>query len=129
MFRCATVRELSLVMAICHFCHFLIYISARFIYISFTFLFFSLYLSPIVRIYTMPFSPCHLCHLWQVIVFKRIFFAIALGKSCHVCHKNYKPLFLKGFFIIKCVMSLIYKYSSLIIITSHHLLYITTLLI
>ena len=43
MFRSVTVRELSGVMPFCQFCHFLIYISARFIYISFTFLFHSLY--------------------------------------------------------------------------------------
>ena len=106
MFRNVTVRELSLGKPFCQFCHFLIYNSVRFIYIPVTF---SLYLPPIARIYAMPFSPCHPCHLWQVIVFKRFFPAITIGKSCHVCHKNYKPLILKGFFIAKCVMSLLYK--------------------
>ena len=56
MLRCVTVRELSIVLAFCRFCRFLIYISARFIYISFTFsfpLFFSFL--------PAKTTPCHFC--------------------------------------------------------------------
>ena len=51
MLLCVTVRELSGVLPFCQFCHFLIYISARFVYISVTlsFFFFCLSKSP----------PCH----------------------------------------------------------------------
>ena len=113
------MRELSSVMPFCQFFGFLIYNSVRFIYVSFTFLFHSLYPPRIAIIYAMPFLPCHARHLWHLIDFKRIFFAITLVKSCHVCHKNYKPLILKGFFIVKCVMSLLYNTVRQIIITSY----------
>ena len=46
-----TVRELSCVLPFCQFCHFLIYISVRFIYISVTFSF---------SFFILPKSlPCH----------------------------------------------------------------------
>ena len=58
MLLCVTVRELSGVLPFCQFCHFLIYISARFVYISFTFLFsFSACQNPRHAIFTLPFVP------------------------------------------------------------------------
>ena len=48
----ATVRELSLVMPICQFCRFLVYISVRFVYISFTLSFF---FSCLLKSTPMPF--------------------------------------------------------------------------
>ena len=113
------MRELSSVMPFCRFCHFLIYISVRFVYVSFTFLFHSLYPPRIARIPAMPFLPCHSCHSWQVIDFKRFFLAKTLAKTCHVCQQNAKLLILKGFFIVKCVMSLLYNTVRQIIITSY----------
>ena len=51
----ATVRELSFVPPICQFSGFLIYISVRFVYISFTFPFALFFLFPLVKIPVMPF--------------------------------------------------------------------------
>ena len=49
----ATVHELSLVMSFCQFCHFSIYNSVRFVYISFTFPFTLFFLSCWLK-----FTPC-----------------------------------------------------------------------
>ena len=117
MLRNATVRELSQCFAFCRFCHFLIYISVRFVYISFTFLF------------TLSFSflacqnPRHailidnLRHERHLIDFKRFFSAMSLAKTCQHCRQNGKSLILKGFLITKRVMSLIYRALPQIIIT------------
>ena len=105
----ATVRELSLVLTVCQFCHFSIYISVRFIYISFTFHFALFFLFLLAKIRAMPFLPCHACHLWQVLDFKQIFLAKTLAKTCHTCHKNDKSLILKEFLFVKCGTSLLYK--------------------
>ena len=105
----ATVRELSLVPAFCRFCHFLIYISVRFIYISVTHLCACFFSHPLAKIPALTFLPCHPCHLWHLIDFKQIFFANNVAKTCRAWHENPKPLILKGFFVAKCVMSLIYN--------------------
>ena len=55
MIRNATVRELSLVMSFCRFFHFLIYISVRFVYISFTFSFTLFFLFLLAQIHVPPF--------------------------------------------------------------------------
>ena len=54
MFRNATVRELSHGKPFCQFCHFLIYISVRFVYISVTFSFSLFFLFCLLK----P-TPCH----------------------------------------------------------------------
>ena len=112
MLRCVTVRELSHGKPFCQFCHFLIYNSVRFIYISVTFSFTCFFLFRLAKIPAMPFLPCHLRHEWQVIVFKRFFLAKTLAKTCHQCCQKVKSLILKGFFIVKCVMSLLYSMLS-----------------
>ena len=117
MLRCVTVRELSRVMSFCQFFGFLIYNSVRFVYISFTFSFTLFFPSFFAEIPAMPFLPCHVCHLWQIIDFKQIFLAKTLAKNCHTCRQNAKLLISKGFFIAKCVMSLTNKTLSQIIIT------------
>ena len=100
------MHELSLVLHVCRFCHFSIYISVRFVYISVTLSFRSLFLFLLAKIPVMPFLPCHLCHLWHLIVFKRFFLAKTLAKTCHPCHKNGKSLILKEFLFVKCGTSL-----------------------
>ena len=127
MFRCVTLRELSHVMPFCRFCHFSIYNSVRFVYISVTFFLICFFLSFLAEIHAMPFLPCHSCHLWHLIDFKQFFLAKTLAKTCQPCHQNAKLLILKGFFIVKCVMSLFYNALSQIIITM--LLYITLAII
>ena len=105
----ATVHELSLGKTICRFSGFLIYNSARFVYISFTFPLNLLFLI------TLPKSPGHailidnLRHEWHLIDFKRFFLAKTLAKTCHQYHKTASPWFLKGFLFVECVMSLIYN--------------------
>ena len=76
MLRCVTVRELSSVLPFCQFCRFLIYISVRFIYISFTLLFALSFPFHLAKI-----PPCHFC--------------LAI---CAICGKS---LFLNGFFLPK----------------------------
>ena len=114
-----TVRELSLVMSFCRFCHFLIYNSVRFIYISFTFLFTCFFLSCLLE------SPP--CHFWCVmramrgksLILNSFFLAKRLPKLAVNATKMASPWVLKGFFIVKCVMSLFYSAQAQIIITSH----------
>ena len=112
-----SVRELSQCFAFCRFCHFSIYNSVRFIYISVTHLCACFFLFLLAQIHAPPFLPCHPCHLWHLIDFKQIFFVINVAKTCHAWHENSKPLILKGFFIAKCVMSLIYNALHQILIT------------
>ena len=50
-----TVRELSLVKSFCRFCHFSIYNSVRFIYISFTFPLTLFFLFLLAKIRATPF--------------------------------------------------------------------------
>ena len=119
----ATVRELSLVMSFCRFCHFLIYNSVRFLYISFTLLFALLFLFLLAKTSAPPFLPCHSCHLWHLIDFKQFFLAKTLAKTCQQCHKNGMSLIFKGFLFIKCGMSLFYSALLQIVITSYCLLY------
>ena len=71
MLRYATVRELSRGKPVCRFCHFLIYISVRFVYNSFTLFFFFLFL--------LKSTPRHFCRVMRA----------ARGKS----------LIFKGFFL------------------------------
>ena len=116
------MRELSLGKSFCQFCHFLIYISVRFVYISVTFPFHPLFSCLLAKIHAMPFLPCHPCHVWHLIDFKRFFLAKTLAKTCHACPQNAKLLIFKGFFIVKRVMSLIYRVLLQIVIMPHCLL-------
>ena len=111
------MRELSSVLPICQFFGFLIYISVRFIYISVTLLFTCFFSHHLAKIRAHAIFGCHLWHLWHLVDFKRFFLAIGVAKTCHERCQNPKPLILKGFFIVKCVMSLIYRALSQIIIT------------
>ena len=119
MLRCVTVRELSSVLPFCQFCRFLIYISVRFIYISFTLLFTLFFFFSSCQNPAMPFLPCHLRHLWQVIVFKQFFPAKTLAKTYHQCHQKVKSLILLAFLFVKCVMSLLNSARRWIIISSY----------
>ena len=116
MIRCVTVRELSSVMSFCQFCRFLIYISVRFIYISFTFSFTLFFLFHLATNGSPAILPCHACHLWQVIVFKGIFRVMSPAKTCHQCRQKVKSLILLAFLFVKCVMSLFYNAIRQIII-------------
>ena len=127
MFRWVTVRELSLGMPFCRFCHFSIYNSVRFVYISVTFFLICFFLFLLAKIPSLPFLPCHLWHLWHLIDFKQFFLAKTLAKTCQQCHQNAKLLILKEFLFAKCVMGLFDSTVRQIIITM--LLYITMLLI
>ena len=116
------MRELSIVLPFCRFCRFLIYNSARFIYISVTFsftLFFLFSFFHLAKNPALPFLPCHACHLWQVIVFKGIFLAKTLAKTCHQRRQKVKSLILLAFLFVKCVMSLLYSARRWIIISSY----------
>ena len=121
MFRCVTVRELSLGTAFCQFCHFSIYNSVRFVYISVTFFLICFFLFILAKIPSLPFLPCHSCHLWHLIDFKQFFLAKTLAKTCHQCRQNGKSLILKGFLFDKRVMSLKNKALPQIIITMLHI--------
>ena len=116
MIRNASVRELSSVLPICQFFGFLIYISVRFIYISVTLLFTLFFSSSLCQNPCPCHFGCHLCHLWHLIDFKGIFLVMSVAKTCQHCRQNGKSLILKGFFIDKRVMSLIYRALSQIII-------------
>ena len=118
------MRELSIVSHVCRFCRFLIYNSVRFIYISVTPLFTPSFSLTTLPQSPLPFLPCRSCQMWQSIDFKRFFLAKTLAKTCHQCHQNGKSLILKEFLFVKCVMSLLYKYLSRIVITSYPLLLI-----
>ena len=76
MLRCVTVRELSHGKPFCQFCHFLIYNSVRFIYISVTFSFTCFFLFRLAKIPAMPFCLA-------------------------ICVMSGKSLFLNGFFLPK----------------------------
>ena len=116
------MRELSSVLPFCQFCRFLIYNSARFIYISFTLLFTLFFSFLPAKNPALPFLPCHLCHLWQVIDFKRFFLAKTLAKNYHQRRQKVKSLILLAFLFVKCVMSLLYSARRWIIIASYCLL-------
>ena len=113
------MRELSSVLPFCQFCRFLIYNSARFIYISFTLLFTLFFSFLPAKNPALPFLPCHLCHLWQVIDFKRFFLAKTLAKNYHQRRQKVKSLILLAFLFVKCVMSLLYSARRWIIISSY----------
>ena len=113
------MRELSQCFAFCRFCHFSIYNSVRFLYISFTFSFTLLFSFSACQTSAPPFLPCHSCHLWHLIDFKQFFLAKTLAKTCHQCHQNGKSLILKEFLFVKCGMSLLKNARAQIIITSH----------
>ena len=113
------MRELSQCFAFCRFCHFSIYNSVRFLYISFTFPFRPLFPFLLAKTSAPPFLPCHSCHLWHPIDFKQFFLAKTLAKTCHQCHQNGKSLILKEFLFVKRGMSLLKNAQAQIIITSH----------
>ena len=113
------MHELSHVLPVCRFCHFSIYNSVRFVYISVTPLFICFFLLFPADLPRMPFLLDNLCHAWHLFDFKRFFLAKTLAKTCHQCHKNGKSLILKGFLFVECVLSLFYNAQAQIIITSH----------
>ena len=104
-----TVRELSSVLPSCRFCHFLIYISVRFVYISFTFSF-TLFFPPLLaKISAHDILTNNLRHAWHLTDFISFFLAKTLAKTCRRCRQNGKSLILKELLFVKCVMSLFYK--------------------
>ena len=119
MLLCVTVRELSAVLPVCRFFRFSIYNSARFVYISFTFSFTLFFLFLPDKIHALDILTDNLRHEWHLIDFKGIFLVMSLDKNGKHDKKNGKPLILKGFLFVKCVMSLSYSTLSLIIITSY----------
>ena len=113
------MRELSQCFAFCRFCHFSIYNSVRFLYISFTFSFTLLFFFFCLLAEPPPFLIGNLRHEWHPIDFKQFFLAKTLAKTCHRCHQNGKSLILKEFLFVKCGMSLLKNAQAQIIITSH----------
>ena len=113
------MRELSQCFAFCRFCHFSIYNSVRFLYISFTFPFFFFCL-PNLRLAILTDNLTdNLRHEWHPIDFKQFFLAKTLAKTCRQCHQNGKSLILKEFLFVKCGMSLLKNARAQIIITSY----------
>ena len=94
----ATVQELSHVLSFCRFCHFLVYNSVRFIYISVTLSFFFSCLPPMPPV-PPAVLPDNLRHEWHLIDFKQFFLAKTLAKTCPQCHQNGKSLIFKRIFI------------------------------
>ena len=113
------MRELSQCFVFCRFCHFLIYISVRFLYISFTFPFTCFFLF----LLTEP-PPCHFYLAIRAmrgisLILNSFFLPKRLPKLATLATKMASPWFLKGFFIAKCVMSLFYSALLQIVITSY----------
>ena len=108
----ATVRELSQCFAVCRFFHFLIYNSARFVYISFTFPFTLFFSFSACQAHAPAILIDYLRHEWQVIDFKQFFLAKTLAKTCHQCPKNGKSLIFKRIFYCQTWHELIKKCSS-----------------
>ena len=80
MLRCATVRELSRVMSFCQFCDFLIYISVRFVYISFTFFFALFFPSCHAQIPATPFCLATRAICGKSLILNRFFLPKRLPK-------------------------------------------------
>lgn len=113
------MRELSHVLPFCQFCHFLVYNSVRFIYISVTSLFTCFFPACLLESTPCHFYPaiCAICGI--LLILNDFFLPKRLPKLATLATKMASPWFLKGFFIVKCVMSLFYSaLLQIVILTS-----------